>query len=433
MRPAKHRRAALGRDPLLIGEVELSEPIEIVDVQRRDGGAAYDRARLLVRVHGHPLGFVELETAGGAIRAADVVAAVDAELAERLAAHLAADGLSGSPLGLSGVPALEVPSCWQVGPPRGLEPFVSVIVCTRDRPASLRTCLSSLLAIDGPYEVLVIDNAPRTDATAEVVRELGDPRVRRVLEPRAGLSRARNRGAREARGEILAFTDDDVIVDRNWLRGLALGFNRAPTVACVTGIVPSAEIETPAQAIFEAKAAWANSFEPRLFDLEANRPADPLYPFTPGVFGAGANFAVSRVGLERVGEFDEALGAGSPAQGGEDLDFFLRVILAGLKIAYEPAALVWHVHRRDDAALRRQLHAYGSGLSAFVTKQLMVPSTAPQVIRRIPRGLARLTASIRADSGPPIPLSLRAREMIGLLMGPLAYLRERRRATDGAS
>jgi GT2 family glycosyltransferase len=362
------------------------------------------------------------------VGAADVVAAVDAALGDRLAAHLAGDGLPEAPLGLGGVPAPAEPLCWSSASPHLREPPVTVIVCTRDRPASLQTCLRSILALREPCEVIVVDNAPRTDATADVVRKLDDPRLRRVAEPQPGLSRARNRGAREARGHVMAFTDDDVVVDRNWLRAIRVGFGRGPEVACVTGMVAPGEIETPAQAIFETKVAWPASFTPRRFDLETNRLAHPLYPFMPGVFGAGVNFAVARDAWRVIGDFDEALGAGSPAKGGEDLDFFLRVILSGYAIAYEPAALVWHLHRQDEDELRRQLHGYGSGLSAFATKQLLSRRTALPAIRRVPHGLARVAASRRPDSDLRIPPRLIAEEIVGLIAGPLAYLRGTRRA-----
>ncbi|PRC62799.1 glycosyl transferase family 2, partial [Mycobacterium sp. ITM-2017-0098] len=67
-------------------------------------------------------------------------------------------------------------------------------------------------------------------------------------EPRPGLSRARNTGLSAATGEVVAFTDDDVVVDRHWLSAIARGFSRGPAVSCVSGIVAAAELRTPAQA-----------------------------------------------------------------------------------------------------------------------------------------------------------------------------------------
>lgn len=415
-----------------IGQVELSGSIPHVAVPRRENGDSYERARILVRVHQQPLGFLELDVDENAIPVDKLLSAVKTQLGNRLDEHLARDGLSGSPLEPTGVPCLERPSCWSRSFQDHDDKLISVVISTRDRPDSLRPCLDTLLSVDDRYEVVVVDNAPRTGGTRQLVQRLGDPRVRYAKEWTPGLSAARNRGVLEARGELIAFTDDDVLVDHAWLAGLRLGWNRAPDVGCVTGMVPSAELETREQLIFETKVAWPRSCEARLFDLRLNRPADPLYPYIPGTFGAGANFAVTREALETVGNFDEALGAGSPAQGGEDLDFFLRVIRAGFRIAYEPAALVWHVHRRDPEALSRQLYGYGSGLSAFVTKQLLSSGTAPHVVRRLSKGVARGARSTREGNAGGVSRTLLARELVGLAAGPSAYLRGRWR-TRGAS
>ena len=205
-----------------------------------------------------------------------------------------------------------------------------------------------------------------------------------------------------------------------------------PNVACVTGMVPSAEIETPAQAYFDVKVGWADSSRPRLFDLGPNRVDQPLYPYLAGTFGAGANFAVWRESLAAIGPFDEALGAGSPAKGGEDIDYFLRTILAGKAIAYEPAAIVWHVHRRELSALRGQMDGYGSGLSAFAFKHLLAPQTAVDVARRVPAGVLRMRDLRERGASEGDPLRLWAPELKGFSRGPLRYLRGRRAAEDSS-
>jgi GT2 family glycosyltransferase len=193
-------------------------------------------------------------------------------------------------------------------------------------------------------------------------------------------------------------------------------------------MVPSAEIETPAQAYFDVKVGWADSARPRLFDLGEHRDdAQPLYPYVAGTFGAGANFAVRRATLAEVGPFDEALGAGSPAKGGEDIDYFLRVVLSGRAIAYEPAAIVWHFHRRELSALQGQLDGYGSSLSAFAFKHLLTPSTAADVVRRVPAGIGRMRELRgRGEGSEGDPLKLWVPELSGFARGPARYLRGRR-------
>ncbi|MDX6715111.1 MAG: hypothetical protein QOH30_1669 [Baekduia sp.] len=415
---ARSRRAARRVDaanatflPTWLGELELTAGIEDVVAPVRDG-EPYRAARILVRREHEPLGFVELALDDeGRVTAAELRSRIKADLAEELAD-----------------PPLGAPGAYGGG-----TPAVSVIVSTRDRADSLHVALTSLLANDYPdLDVVVVDNAPKTDATRRVVEGLADSRVRMVSEPVPGLSRARNTGVAHATGDVIAFTDDDVIVDPGWIVALVRGFTRAPRVGCVTGMVPSAEIETPAQAYFDGKVGWADSCRPRLFDLDRNRMAEPLYPYLPGTFGAGANFAVKRAALDDVGTFDEALGAGSPAKGGEDIDYFLRTILGGYAIAYEPAAIVWHVHRRELSALRGQMDGYGSGLSAFVFKHLLSPGTAVDVVRRVPSGIVRMRQlRERGDgAGDGDPLRLWVPELKGFGAGPLRYLRGRRSAGD---
>src|SRR3712207_9429193 len=98
-----------------------------------------------------------------------------------------------------------------------------------------------------------VDNARPDDSTRRVVQAVAeaDPRFRYVREPRPGLSCARNRGLAEARGEVLAYTDDDVAVDPDWVQGLLRGFQRRPATGCVTGLVCTARITGPAAEYFD--------------------------------------------------------------------------------------------------------------------------------------------------------------------------------------
>jgi len=402
---------AASHPPIWTGEVDMSACEHGLAAPQR-AGPAYRRARLLVRAGGEPRGFVTLDLdSRGRIGAQDLKRAVDRQLL-RGTRESPADGVALSD---------------------AITPDLSVIVCTRDRADSLRVALRSLLACDYPrMEVVVVDNAPLSDATSRVIDEIGDPRVRRVVEPLPGLSRARNRGVVEATGEVLAFTDDDVIVDPLWVRALVRGLGRQETVGCVTGFVTAAELETPAQQYFERKVSWSDDFVPRLFDLDEHRVDVPLYPYVAGTFGAGANFAVIREALAAVGAFDEALGAGSPAKGGEDIDYFLRLVLAGYAIAYEPAAIVWHVHRRDLPALREQLDGYGSGLSAFLFKHLLQPRTARDILRRGIPGLKRMyDLRQRGRYEGADHLRLWRSELSGFASGPARYLRGRRALAKG--
>jgi len=166
--------------------------------------------------------------------------------------------------------------------------------------------------------------------------------------------------------------------------------------------------------------------EGRVFDLADRRDSSPLYPYSAGLFGTGANFAVDRDLFVGLGGFDEALGAGSPAGGGEDLDAFVRVLQAGRSLVYEPSAIVWHVHRADAAALRQQLFSYGVGLTAFLTKHMGDWKTSREILSRIPAGCRRAGRIWSpTEIGDRAPLGLVLCEMLGMTYGPTAYLRGR--------
>lgn len=415
--------------PAFVTDVELSMPLPDLVAPGADGASSrYARARVLVRVHGAPVGMVDCQLLRGRMRSEHLRQAIQQALTEEVATHAAMDGIV---LDWTRDPPLAIgteSTCLLLQPAPQQPRSVSLVICTRDRPEELARCLASLRAIADPeLEIVVVDNAPSSDRTIRVVAACGDPRVRYACEPRPGLSRARNYGVAACSGEIVAFTDDDVIVDRLWLDALVRGFGRSQRVGCVTGCVPAAELETAAQEAFETKVGWGHRFFPELFDaLDAD--AEPLLPFRAGVVGAGASFAVSRAALTEVGPFDEALGAGTPACGGEDLDFFSRVLLAGLVIAYEPASIAWHFHRRDEKEIRRQLVAYGTGLGAYATKQVIGRRTRREVFRRIPAALSRLAEiSGIGRNAVPLPLGLRTAEIYGMMRGPVAYARSRRR------
>jgi len=178
---------------------------------------------------------------------------------------------------------------------------------------------------------------------------------------------------------------------------------------------------------------WSSSCEPRRFSAERDAGDSPLHPYTAGIFGTGANFAASGSVLKSLGGFDECLGAGSPTQGGEDLDIFVRLLTAGHGLSYEPSALVWHEHRVDDSSLRRQMYAYGLGLTAYLTKYLLGQRSRGELIRRAPGGVRHALTLLQRSREAVGETSLEqtgmtGAELRGMLAGPLAYVRARRRA-----
>jgi len=194
----------------------------------------YAAIRGLVWLHGTPVGFVDVPVSSGACEPAVIRRAVAENLAEPIAKHLVSDVLA-SPARREWRSAEDLAGVAHAVPD---EPAVlmTVAVCTRDRTADLARCLDALVQLDYPQlDLLVIDNAPQTDATQRLVRERY-PAVRYVCELRPGLDWARNRAIGEARGDIIAFTDDDCVVHPQWARAIATAFQE-PNVGAVTGLI----------------------------------------------------------------------------------------------------------------------------------------------------------------------------------------------------
>ncbi|GHH89633.1 hypothetical protein GCM10017779_01540 [Streptomyces capillispiralis] len=321
-------------------------------------------------------------------------------------------------------------------------PFASVVVATRERAGQLARALDSLLAQEHPrFEVVVVDNAPVTGETRELVERKYGERVRYVCEPVPGLAVAHNRGLAEVRGEVIAFTDDDVVADPRWLAELTAPFAADPRLGCATGLILPARLRTPAQVLLESHGGFAKGFTPTTYDPGDPPRDEPLFPFTAGRFGSGANMAFRTEVLRAVGGFDPATGAGTPARGGDDLYGFVRVLAQGHRLHYTPYALVWHHHREGWADLETQAYGYGAGLTAYLTAILVNrPTLLPAFLARLPRGLARaraLTAVRDTDTGGaapgghdsrthPWPRRLSRLQRRGMLYGPVGYLRARR-------
>ncbi|MGZ4987292.1 MAG: glycosyltransferase family 2 protein [Limisphaerales bacterium] len=255
-------------------------------------------------------------------------------------------------------------------------PSISVAVCTRDRADDLRACLTALTDLEEPpMEVIVVDNAPRTNATREVVEALqrspmrGGTRFRYILEPKPGLDWARNRAIEEACGEIVAYTDDDVIVDRQWTIAIARAFAENADVMAMTGLVEPHELETEAQILFEDLGGFSRGYNRRWYHTDAGELIGGVHGGA-GKFGTGANMAFRRCLFQKIGTFDPSLDVGTPTRGGGDLEMFFRVLKTGHTLLYEPGAMVRHRHRISYGALYAQIRNNGVGFFSYVTRCL---------------------------------------------------------------
>ncbi|MEN3305800.1 MAG: hypothetical protein V7603_2002 [Micromonosporaceae bacterium] len=405
--------------PALVLDAELSEPLPPVPaIDQR--GRRVRQAWLLARMFTEPLGLLALDVPEHGLGSIALARAVDSAFGPAVRERLRA-ARTGTPRYLA--TRAEV---LRAAPP------ITVVVCTRERPEALATCLDGLLAQRYPsFRVLVLDNAPTSTATEDVVREAArrGP-VEYLLAPRPGLSHARNAAVAAAPGEILAWTDDDVAPDPYWLSEVARALAEHPEAGVVCGVVVPAELETPAQLWFEQFGGHSKGrgFTPAVFGPATAHLQSPLYPLPP--FGVGANMAFRPGVIEGIGGFDGALGAGTPAMGSEDTLAFTQVLRSGGTIVYQPTALVRHYHRRDLDGLYRQMVGYGTGLTAAFTSLVRAdPRVLWPLLRLAPTALRDLLGadSLRvAGLGPDFPRDLLKANRRGMLRGPLAYLRGRR-------
>ncbi len=401
--------------------------------------AAGPTVLLLVRLFGEPLGALHLtvppEGLTPAQLADEIVSRLSAELEPRFAdcdipwtGSLATDGLTPG----------RRPS-FIAGRERALAegPEITVAICTRDRPGDLALALDSLQAQEYPrLRTLVVDNAPSDDRTRRLVSELARTRqIDYVIEPRAGLSWARNRAVDACETEVIAWADDDELCDPWWATEIARAFLDVPQAGAVTGIVAPAELQTESQAWFEQYSGIrrGRGFRRAVFSPATAREQSPLYPLPP--YGAGANMAFRRSAIQQIGGFDCALGTGTATLAGEDTAALSALLLAGGTIVYQPSAIVHHRHRRDYHALERVMLGYGRGLSAYYASMLLRhPTCLPELARlcgqAIRAQLSRDGQRLRELDG--FPRALLALNRRGLLQGaflyPGAWLRARRLA-----
>jgi cellulose synthase/poly-beta-1,6-N-acetylglucosamine synthase-like glycosyltransferase len=426
--------------PMRVVHVDVEAPIPDVAATRAAGGH-YTGAFVVVFRGGQPLGHLEVEFGADGL--------TGARLTERIADELG-DVWSLPPPAEPAVPDERLPT-------------ISVVIPTTfDRLDHLQRCVTALCRQDYPdVEVIVVDNRPNDSADRAVLwrRLAEDPRVTVVAEPLLGASAARLRGSVLARGEVLSFIDDDAVPAQGWLRAIGRRFALEPETDAVTGLLLPVELETPAQVLFERsgskvahryeRVSYQGGPSPRRgggardaaqrrgrFEVTAWRPDDPAAPavrylvYQAGQFGIGANMSYRAAAFARIG-MDVALGAGTPARGGEDLHCFMRLLFAGGRMTFDPAVVAWHSHARELAELREKVYGYGSGFTAILTA--LIWSDPRHLVGLSAHALRALRLFLRkflvergaAAARSYYPAELSRAELRGYAAGPLLYLRSR--------
>ncbi|MEK7950061.1 glycosyltransferase [Luteolibacter soli] len=345
--------------PILPLDYELASPGDV------EVGPDYRAARVFVRWHGVPIAVIQVPVVSGKVRSRDVGLRIMARQQARLGREMARRALINNGI-------LEPLDVRKHGPdpeaPNSAS-TISVAVCTRDRPEDMKKCLASLAALRvKPLEVIIVDNAPATEATKELVQN-HFPQFRYVREETPGLDHARNRAIVEAKGAIIAYTDDDVMVDPDWIGALGRVFAEDPSIGLVTGLIEPAELETEAQALFERYGGFGRGCARTYLQSAAPGAPMPWNLVGAGQLGAGANMAIRRELFDRIGHFDPALDVGTPTLGGGDHEIFFRCIRSGMICLYEPTAIVRHRHRRTIAELSKLLYSYGHATRCFFDRE----------------------------------------------------------------
>jgi GT2 family glycosyltransferase len=415
--------------PARILEVELSQAIPSLSQVHKEKD--YQRAIALVRLHSYLIGTLEIPLP---ISPTELAQKIWDALSLEINQHLKSDGLAPvTSLPLEGLGSPDAPACQaeRIAAQKAPQP-VSVIIATVDRVDTLRPTLESLLAMDYPdFEIIVVDNAPQRTSTKIFMdaEYANHPQVRYVSETRPGLAQAHNRGLIETKRPFIAITDDDVLVDRYWLAELMKNFALGEDVGCVSGMIFAMEMETAPQEWIEQYGGFSKGFARQRFDLKKNRLDSPLYPYTAGRFGSGANMAFRTAAIRKLGGFDPALGAGSKAKGGDDLQAFFSIVNAGYTLVYEPAALLYHLHQSELNSLKSRAFGYGMGLSAYLTSVMVDhPILFFDILWRLPMGLYYMFSNKspkNSNKRSDYPEELTQLERQGLFQGALAYLRSR--------
>src|SRR3954452_20354634 len=272
-----------------------------------------------------------------------------------------------------------------------MRPALSVVIPTKDRADKLTACLDALCAVIEPDdEVVVVDSASRDNATREVALS---HRVGYLRAERPGTSLARNLGWRAARNDYVAFIDDDILVTPQWPDAVVAALG-APEVAFVAGRIelpPDHDEATPALSLLP-------DTESRVINRDSR-----------GLLGISANTAVRRDALVAINGFDTRLGPATWFGGGEDNDFFDRLVRAGYEGRYDPEVCVWHVQWRSGSAFLSVQWSYGKGMGARFAKALMrdrrrALTLLPEVTRLggVRNAVSDVRAGARRSWGPRI-------------------------------
>ena len=298
---------------------------------------------------------------------------------------------------------------------RCTHPPISVIVCTTgDRPEQMRRCVASILEQDcDNFELLVVLNAAADHGFETALRGFN---ARLLHEPRPAMCAARNRALREARGTMVAFTEDDVLVHPGWLHALAAPFAR-DGVGCVTGCV------LPEGPGYLAQERYTGPLATSEWSFSRND-SDWFQRALKGDTGIGCNMAFRKEVLSEIGGCPEDLGVGTPMGGCDEPYQFLATLAAGYAVHHAPDAVVTHYFDPDPAVHKRRLTQLHSAHVAFLLHLASEARFRRQALRELGRGMLKLVGARPAGAqSTAVPLW---RRLWAYASGPWLWLEARR-------
>ena len=306
--------------------------------------------------------------------------------------------------------------------PRAL-PGITVVVCTRDRPALLEQCLRSVSAQSYPvFDILVVENSVHEESVElarETCRRWGAAHA--VVRP-PGLTRARNAGARLARGEIVAYLDDDAVAEPGWLSALAEDLSD-PEVVAVTGRIRSMKARGESRELTDEISEHQVQRLRRTFDRSV---PDWFTVATFGGVGDGGNMAIRRTIVAEAQPFDERLGSGRLIAGGDEHAMFAGLLSRGYRIVHNPNAVVRHPSPpTPDLQRRRKYEDVRSAIAYLLFTWKMNPGHRVDLLGFLARAIQR-----RAIGAPGLHPSIarlsRLQLLTAMVSGVALYRRARR-------
>jgi len=223
-------------------------------------------------------------------------------------------------------------------------PYISVIVCTHNGARTITDCLEGLKKLEYPnYEVIVVNDGA-TDATKSIIKKYS---FKQINTNNCGLSNARNIGLKAAKGEIVAYIDDDAYPDLHWLTYLANTFLNTNYVGVGGPNIPCSNDGTVANCV-------------------ANAPGGPIHVLLSDQEAEhipGCNMAFRKSCLQEIGGFDPKFRIA-----GDDVDICWHLQQNGYKLGFNPGAMVWHHRRNSIHTYLKQQKNYGKAESMLKRK-----------------------------------------------------------------